>query len=406
MNKPTRAPRVVISGAGVGGLCLAQGLRAHGIDVAVYEADRTADSRLQGYRLRIDEFGRAALAACLPERLYALLEATSNRLYMPRGVTYDEQLNELGAHRPAGTPLDPARASMVVNRRTLRQVLLTGLREVVHFGRTVVGYEAAGDTVHVRFADGASEAAEVFVIADGINSLARQQRLPHAQVLDTGLRGVYGHMALDAEALSWIPPELLGGSRPVLGPDRRTLALGVFRPRTPIPEAVRRHAPEAELDPVGDYLKWTLVAPAEGYPVPEDELFAAGPLQLHALATEMTEGWHPVLRRMVARAHRESTFALSIRAVPLPERWEPSRITLLGDCIHATTPVGGVGANTALRDAALLSSHLATAAERGTHPVAAIAAYEDAMRGYAHQAVQGSLRGAETVFRARRLAGV
>ncbi|MEU5210208.1 NAD(P)/FAD-dependent oxidoreductase [Streptomyces sp. NPDC020742] len=406
MKKLTRPLHVVISGAGVGGLCLAQGLRARGVEVSVYETDPTPDSRLQGYRLRIDEFGRKALAACLPERLYALVEATSNRLYMPRGVSYDEQLGELAAHRPMGTPLDPARASMVVNRRTLRQILLTGLRDTVRFGRTVAGYETAGDQVTVRFSDGDTVTADVFVIADGVNSLARQQRLPEAEVLCTGLRGIYGHMALDAEALSWIPPELLGGSRPVLGPHRRTLALGVFQPRTPIPEAVRRYAPEAELDPVPDYLKWTLVAPADGYPVPERELFTADPLRLHALAVEMTDGWHPVLRRMVAQAHRESTFALSIRAVPLPGRWEPSRITLLGDCIHATTPVGGVGANTALRDAALLSSRLGDAAERRLDPVAAVAAYEDTMRGYAHEAVQGSLRGAETVFRARRLTQV
>jgi 2-polyprenyl-6-methoxyphenol hydroxylase-like FAD-dependent oxidoreductase len=35
---------VLIIGGGIGGLCLAQGLRRRGVSVAVYERDRTPDA--------------------------------------------------------------------------------------------------------------------------------------------------------------------------------------------------------------------------------------------------------------------------------------------------------------------------------------------------------------------------
>ncbi len=47
---PDRSLYVLVVGAGVGGLCLAQGLKGAGVSVAVFERDRATDSRPQGYR--------------------------------------------------------------------------------------------------------------------------------------------------------------------------------------------------------------------------------------------------------------------------------------------------------------------------------------------------------------------
>jgi cation diffusion facilitator CzcD-associated flavoprotein CzcO len=44
--------KVTIIGAGVGGLCLAQGLKASGVVAEVFERDASPASPFEGYRLR------------------------------------------------------------------------------------------------------------------------------------------------------------------------------------------------------------------------------------------------------------------------------------------------------------------------------------------------------------------
>ena len=75
--------------------------------------------------------------------------------------------------------------------------------------------------------------------------------------------------------------------------------------------------------------------------------------------------------------------------------WKTTSITLLGDAIHSMTPYRGIGANVALRDAALLCSKLIEA-DKGQKPVLhAIAEYEREMREYAFAAVASSLKSME-----------
>ncbi|WP_199032616.1 NAD(P)/FAD-dependent oxidoreductase, partial [Ralstonia sp. ASV6] len=67
---------VTIIGAGLGGLCLAQGLRRRGIAFDVFERDAAMGSRPQGYRIRIDAAGQRALQDCLPPTRYTLFRKT------------------------------------------------------------------------------------------------------------------------------------------------------------------------------------------------------------------------------------------------------------------------------------------------------------------------------------------
>jgi 2-polyprenyl-6-methoxyphenol hydroxylase-like FAD-dependent oxidoreductase len=107
--------------------------------------------------------------------------------------------------------------------------------------------------------------------------------------------------------------------------------------------------------------------------------------------------------RLVQLASIQETSLAAVRsAVPIA-LWPASRVTLLGDAIHAMSPARGSGANTALRDAALLAAELGASARGEKTPVQAIADYEREMVGYGFAAVRASRR-AELLTTTRRSA--
>src|SRR6266566_935929 len=93
---PQSSLRVLVIGAGLGGLCLAQRLHKAGVDVGVYERDTGLAVRTQGHRIHIDSRGEQALRECLPPSLYELFLATRGQ--PSKGITVfsvgDGQLKE------------------------------------------------------------------------------------------------------------------------------------------------------------------------------------------------------------------------------------------------------------------------------------------------------------------------
>src|SRR6516225_5342854 len=83
---------------------------------------------------------------------------------------------------------------------------------------------------------------------------------------------------------------------------------------------------------------------------------------------------------------------LTIRTSRPVNPWQTSRVTLLGDAIHSMTPYRGIGANIALRDAALLCANLKEAALGACTIEQAINDYERQMREYGFAAVRASLQ--------------
>jgi 2-polyprenyl-6-methoxyphenol hydroxylase-like FAD-dependent oxidoreductase len=382
--------QVVVIGAGLGGLCLAQGLKAAGVAVTVHERDPSVGHRPQGYRIHLDSRAARALSECLPPRLYELFTATSGQ--PSRRVTIvDEHLRELHAVRFGdGASGDaPETFNAAVDRMTLRTILLAGLDEV-RFGAEFVRYEQQdGGRVRAFFADGSTAAGDLLVGADGIGSRVRGQRLPQARVKDLGVRCLYGRTILDDRVAGLLPPALTEGFMSVRSAGAG-LALGLVRPRENPAEAAARLWPGLRMDWAGDYVMWALAVPAAALPGTDRELAAADGAHLHELAAGHVAGWHPDLVELVASARADQTFYVPVRSsVPL-EPWGPDNVTLLGDAVHAMSPAQGSGANCALLDAALLCR----AVGAGGPLVEAVGGYERKMTELGFAAVRASERAA------------
>lgn len=398
---------VSIIGAGLGGLCLAQGLRHAGVRFDVYERDPATASRDQGYRIRIDAEGQAALSRCLPANLAELFRQSCGGGSSAGGVRFvDCDLRPVPG-RPARSwrtteaaenPAAPRDLS--ANRQTLREILLCGIEDRVHFGKAFRRFEVVGESqVRISFDDGEETMSSLLVGADGVNSLVRAQLAPDAEPVDTGAACIYGKTAATPALRESLGAELWAGTSVVFA-NGFAVILDPMLFRQPLPGIAARLAPACGLEPVDDYLYWAFIGPRAGLGLDAEEL--PGQSRLTALVETLARQWHLRLRTLFANGDARTLAALPVRSSP-PEiaTWRPGPVTLLGDAIHAMSPAGGVGANTALRDAAALANALASGAALRE----VVAGYEAAMRAWAKDAITASNDGARRLFSAATMNG-
>ena len=163
------------------------------------------------------------------------------------------------------------------------------------------------------------------------------------------------------------------------------------------PAATPAAAPPGFLfDTTTDYVFWAYADATATFP-PLDGL--GGP-ELTAVVADRIACWSPGLRRLVAGSAPDTVNALRIRSAEPVAAWPTGPVTLLGDAIHNMTPMAGIGANTALRDADLLRRLIASERDVPT----AVAEYERQMLDYGFAAVARSLRNAEFTTSGHRLA--
>lgn len=240
---------MLVIGGGIGGLCLAQGLRRAGADVAVFDRSASPVPARQGYGFAINRDGDSALRECLPPHLYELCRATSSPAPAGDFVLFSSA-GEIIFRKPL-----PAGAGMAVNRQTLREILLAGLGSAIRLGKEFVRYkQQPGGLVTAHFADSAQETGHLLAGADGASSAVRAQLIPGAEFDDLG-RSIYGKTHLTRELRAAVPPEFLTGMHRVKDASGVTLGTGAFVKQEPFQDAVARIAPDVRLSETRDYLR-------------------------------------------------------------------------------------------------------------------------------------------------------
>lgn len=385
--------KVLVIGGGTGGLALAHGLKRAGIGVTVYERDALRTDGLHGYRVGIDPDGSRALHALLPKELYDTFVATKARDPKYFNMLTEDLKEVLSMDLPEST--DPVESEKSISRMTLRQVLLTGLEDVVEFGKEFTRFEQHGDQVTAYFADGTSATGDLLVAADGSGSRVRRQYLPEAKTEETGIIAIAGKLPITVESAKLVSPKVFEGISIITAPRGVGCIVHVMefqwgrdgQVKAGIggnTEELIRRWPGLQFDNTRDYINWGLSATKEKLPANIMELRGQ---ELIDAALELTPGWHPNLRRLFELTDPGTCFPVNIwTSVPL-EPWETTTVTLLGDAIHTMTPGRGVGANTALRDAVNLCRKLIDVRDGRRELLAAVHEYEAKMIEYGFDAV-------------------
>jgi salicylate hydroxylase len=355
-------PRVVIAGAGVGGLTAAIALARRGFEVEVLEQRSSAQEIGASLSLGpnavrlLDELGLGAALrqeGAIPDAVDLLRWDDGSLLHR----------TELGARMEThfGAP------QLDFFRPELHDVLLAEAERVapVRFGARVVAVSDEGSRCSVVL-DGAPGVgtleATVVVGADGVSSTVRQLLVGRDEPVFSGTV-VYRGIA-DRRDVSDLHPARMNCYW--LGPNRHGVSYWLSHgERLAVTCAVRDAAWSRE--------SWTLeTAPTEvlGY----------------------LEGWHEPFLERIRQCSLMLRSAVYVRQ-PL-DQWSFGRITLLGDAAHAMQPFEAQGAAQAIEDAYVLAACLA---ERPGDPRSALQRYA-AVRIARTRELQDSSRAAADSF--------
>ncbi|RYC65930.1 hypothetical protein CHU98_g318 [Xylaria longipes] len=258
-----------------------------------------------------------------------------------------------------------------ISRGDMRKVFLKGCESFIDWGHQVMGYESTASGVRAIFADGSkSIEGEMLVGGEGLYSrVAEQLSGGKLKVYDTGARGIHGQAPTTAfKGLGEGVWRVADETRP----NGKVFVITNVRP--------------GDMDDPNIDFGWTLGAQPGVIRPPNDDYTITGAVAAN-IAKSIAKEWHPRLKPLFDQmVESEAAFWKITCSNPsgVPEWQNDSRVTVIGDAAHSMTPAGGIGANTAVRDSALLGRLLA---ETGGYSDGVTAAYEKEMRVYASEAV-------------------
>ncbi len=318
--------KILIIGAGLGGLTAAIALRQKGMDVEVHEAASKLEETGAGLTL--------GLGAQHVFRALRLQEAVTEKA-CPAGtlpfVHYRNARLLMGDFDHGDGNADDGEADIVrhIYRADLQQVLIEALNK--HGGEIFTEHKLIkindnGDHAIAHFSNGEKAEGDLIVGADGVRSAVRAILYPGDEPRFT-----------DHVAYRFLVP--MAKAKPFMEQGRSAIFIG--------PQRTFNRYTMCQ----GEVVNCAgLVETSE--PVPEGWSIGAKKDDL-AMAFE---GWHPDVQGLIAHASHIIKWGLYDRK-PL-ESWSKGRVTMLGDAAHAMLPFLGMGAAMAIEDGYILAKAL------------------------------------------------
>ena len=353
-EKPTMDRlKVVIIGAGMGGLATGIALTQAGYAVEIY--DRVTDLRPAGAGISLWSNGVKVLNHLgLGEQIAAIGGRMDRMEYR---TTAGELLNHIDL-----LPLmeQVGQRPYPVSRTDLQQMLRDAFPGPIHLGYRCMGIAQDDQGVTVTFENGHQVTADLVVAADGIRSVCR------GYVLGEEITPHYGGY------VNW--NGLVPVSADLAPADTWAIYVGEHKRASLMPIA-------------GDRFYFFF-----DVPMPKEEACQGG--EIRADLSHFFAGWAEPVQALIRRLDPATTNRVLIHDVGPLEQMVRGRVALLGDAAHATCPDLGQGGCQALEDALVLANCLSD----GTlDVVAALKRYEAERVERAGAVVQKARRRAEQI---------
>lgn len=343
--------KVVVIGAGIGGLTAGIAMRQIGYEVEIY--DRVKELKPVGAGISLWSNGVKVLNRLgLGDRI-AKIGGIMNR--MEYRNQQGEILNDIGLR----SLIDAVgQRPYPVARRDLQQMLLDAFPGQVKLNCKCVGLEENGQSVTALFEDGYRATGDLLIAADGIRSVLRQH------VLQAEVEPRYGGY------INW--NGLVQASDDLTATDTWAIYVGDHK--------------RVSMMPVGEgrfYFFFDVPLPKEAAANATDDI--------RAELSGYFAGWAQPVQTLIQRLDSAAINRLLIHDLGPIDRMVRGRVALLGDSAHATCPDLGQGGCQAMEDSLVLTNYLMTT-NLGV---------EDALRRYEAERLE---RTAGIVLKARKRA--
>jgi len=332
--------KVVVVGAGIGGLTAALALLERGIDVEVYE--QSSELKEVGAGIQISSNGTRVLFALGLEAALARVQVRPERRelrHWSTGETWNWfDLGDKNVQR-FGTP------HLMLHRADLHDLLAGAVRakkrDIIKLNKKCLVVASQAGHADATFADGGTVRAAYVIGADGIHSTIRVCLFGPSKPIFTGCiawRGLIPMQKLPSRLARMVGTNWLGPHGNVL------------------------HYPVRR----GEIMNFVSTSEREDWRIESWSTVGTRDELRHDF-----RDWHPDVQVMIDQIETPYKWALMIRE-PMPA-WSKGRVTLLGDACHPTLPFLGQGGVMAIEDgyvlAACLDKYLAA-------PDLALARYE------------------------------